>query len=278
MSYADIPFRIFTNGSGEKETMKYKIVFFDIDGTLLDTENRIPADTRDAVRTLKENGIRVAIATGRAPYHLRPIAEELQIDTYIGFNGSYVVADGKLIYANRIATETLATLSAMAEANGHPMVYLSAEACFASAKDHPHVIESFRHLRLTPPDCRPRYWEERDIFQAFLYCEERDEQTYLQQFHDVSYVRWHPLVMDILPPKGSKARGIEVLLRHYGLAAEESVAFGDGLNDREMLAFVGMGVAMGNAHDAVKPFADMTTRHVNEGGIRYGLQQLGLIG
>jgi Cof subfamily protein (haloacid dehalogenase superfamily) len=258
--------------------MKYKIVFFDIDGTLLNTQNRIPADTREAIRKLKENGIRVAIATGRAPYHLRPIAEELEIDTYVGFNGAYVVADGKLIHENRIASETLARLHSLAEANGHPMVFLGAEDCFASVKNHPHVIESFRHLRLMPPDCRPRYWEEQPIYQAFLYCEERDEHKYVEHFREVSYVRWHPLVMDILPPNGSKARGIEALLRHYGLTAEEAVAFGDGLNDREMLAYVGMGVAMGNAHDALKPFADMMTRHVDEGGIRYGLQQLGLIG
>jgi Cof subfamily protein (haloacid dehalogenase superfamily) len=257
--------------------MGYKIVFFDIDGTLLNTDHRIPADTVAAVRELQERGIQVAIATGRAPFHLQPIAEQLGITTYVGFNGSYVVHEGKLIYERTLAKESLAALEKMAAANGHPMVYLSADTCYANVDRHPYVIESFQYLRLEPPAFHPRYWDEQPIHQAFLYCEEQEEAQYVDQFQDVSYVRWHRLVMDILPQGGSKASGIEALLRHCGLAPEEAVAFGDGLNDREMLAYVGMGVAMGNAHDAVKPVANMTTLHVNEGGIRYGLQQLGLI-
>ncbi|WP_029099258.1 Cof-type HAD-IIB family hydrolase [Brevibacillus thermoruber] len=258
--------------------MSYKIVFFDIDGTLLNTDHAIPEETRRAVRQLKENGVRVAIATGRAPYHLLPVAEELGIDTYVGFNGSYVVAEGRLIRETPQAKETLANLEATARANGHPMVFLSANSCYANTADHPHVIESFHSLRLAPPDCRERFWEDASIYQAFLYCSEQEEHLYFTRFRDdVSFVRWHRVVLDVLPPNGSKARGIEAVLRHYGLKPEEAVAFGDGLNDREMLAYVGMGVAMGNAHEQLKPLANMVTRHVNEAGIQYGLRQLGLI-
>jgi Cof subfamily protein (haloacid dehalogenase superfamily) len=277
MSYPDIPF-VLSKQIGEGETMGYKIVFFDIDGTLLNTEHRIPPETVAAIRELRENGIQVAIATGRAPFHLKPVADQLGITTYVGFNGSYVVHEGKLIHQSRLAKETLAALEARATANGHPLVYLSDEGCFANAENHPHVIESFHHLRLSPPGYHPSYRDECDIYQAFLYCQAEEEDQYTMLFRDVSYVRWHRLVMDILPPGGSKARGIEVLLNHFGFSPDEAVAFGDGLNDREMLAYVGMGVAMGNAHQDLLPFADMTTRHVNEGGIHHGLQQLGLIG
>jgi|HigsolmetaAR205D_1030408.scaffolds.fasta_scaffold00119_15 hypothetical protein len=258
--------------------MSYKIVFFDIDGTLLNTDHTIPEETRRAVRQLQDNGVLVAIATGRAPFHLLPVAQELGIDTYVGFNGSYVVADGRLIRETPLSRKTLADLEATAHANGHPMVFLSADTCYANTADHPHVIESFHSLRLAPPVCRQRYWEEASIYQAFLYCGEQEEHNYFTRFRDdVSFVRWHRVVLDVLPPNGSKARGIEAVLRHYGLKPEDAVAFGDGLNDREMLAYVGMGVAMGNAHEQVKPLANMVTRHVNDAGIHYGLRQLGLI-
>ncbi|MGI6186764.1 MAG: Cof-type HAD-IIB family hydrolase [Brevibacillus sp.] len=258
--------------------MSYKIVFFDIDGTLLNTDHTIPEETRRAVRQLQENGVLVAIATGRAPFHLLPVAQELGIDTYVGFNGSYVVAEGRLIRETPLSRKTLADLEATAHANGHPMVFLSADTCYANTADHPHVIESFHSLRLAPPVCRQRYWEEASIYQAFLYCGEQEEHNYFTRFRDdVSFVRWHRVVLDVLPPNGSKARGIEAVLRHYGLKPEDAVAFGDGLNDREMLAYVGMGVAMGNAHEQVKPLANMVTRHVNDAGIHYGLRQLGLI-
>ncbi|MBR8660299.1 Cof-type HAD-IIB family hydrolase [Brevibacillus sp. NL20B1] len=258
--------------------MSYKIVFFDIDGTLLNTDHTIPEETRRAVRQLQDNGVLVAIATGRAPFHLLPVAQELGIDTYVGFNGSYVVADGRLIRETPLSRKTLADLEATAHTNGHPMVFLSADTCYANTADHPHVIESFHSLRLAPPVCRQRYWEEASIYQAFLYCGEQEEHNYFTRFRDdVSFVRWHRVVLDVLPPNGSKARGIEAVLRHYGLKPEDAVAFGDGLNDREMLAYVGMGVAMGNAHEQVKPLANMVTRHVNDAGIHYGLRQLGLI-
>jgi Cof subfamily protein (haloacid dehalogenase superfamily) len=258
--------------------MSYKIVFFDIDGTLLNTDHTIPEETRRAVRQLQENGVLVAIATGRAPFHLLPVAQELGIDTYVGFNGSYVVAEGRLIRETPLSRKTLADLEATAQANGHPMVFLSADTCYANTADHPHVIESFHSLRLAPPVCRQRYWEEASIYQAFLYCGEQEEHNYFTRFRDdVSFVRWHRVVLDVLPPNGSKARGIEAVLRHYGLKPEDAVAFGDGLNDREMLAYVGMGVAMGNAHEQVKPLANMVTRHVNDAGIHYGLRKLGLI-
>jgi len=257
--------------------MGYKIVFFDIDGTLLDTDHRIPPDTSAAVRSLQEKGIHVAIATGRAPFHLKPVAEQLGITTYVGFNGSYVVRDGTLIHQSTLDAHILTSLEKRAADNGHPMVYLSAESCFATVENHPHVLESFQHLRLSPPACRVTFREESPVHQAFLYCLAEEEDQYTNQFRDVSFVRWHRLVMDILPPGGSKARGIDVLLQAFGFSPDEAVAFGDGLNDREMLSYVGMGVAMGNSHPDLLAYANMTTRHVNEGGISFGLQQLGLI-
>jgi hypothetical protein len=260
-----------------RERMPYKIVFFDIDGTLLNTAHTIPPNTKAAIRRLKANGVRVAIATGRAPYHLAPIADELDIDTFVSFNGSYVVVEGKRIHHTPMSTATLEALEAHAESNQHPMVFLGADTCYANKADHPDVIDSFHYLQLSPPGYHERYWEQTPIYQAFLYCKETEAKEYLERAHPVTFIRWHPNVLDVLPPNGSKARGIEAVLRHYGLAPEDAVAFGDGLNDKEMLSFVGMGVAMGNAHEDVKPLANLVTRHVDADGIFHGLRQLKLI-
>jgi len=257
--------------------LSYNIVFFDIDGTLLNLDHQIPADTKEAIAQLKRQGVHVAIATGRSPYHLKPVADELGIDTYVSFNGSYVVADGEVVFSRSLPREALGALEDLARQRAHPMVFLGAENCYANQENHAHVLASFAHLRLGAPECRPGYWRESEVYQAFLYCTQEEEEHYLTQFTDVSYVRWHPFVMDVLPKGGSKADGIEALLRYYGIPASQAVAFGDGLNDKEMLAFVGMGVAMGNAHQDLLPYADLMTRHVNEGGIRHGLQAIGLL-
>lgn len=257
--------------------MPYSIVFFDIDGTLLDHRNQIPEDTKHAVLELKQTGTKVAIATGRSPYHLKPIADELGIDMFVSFNGSYVVVDQQVVYANPIPKDLLRQLEQRAKANDHPLVYLSAETCYANAANHPRVIESFHFLSLEPPAYHHCYWDEEPIYQAFLHCQANEEADYLDDLTHFTAIRWHPYALDILPGGGSKAKGIAALLNHLGIPPEQAVAFGDGLNDKEMLTFVGMGIAMGNAHEELKPLAKFVTRDVRDGGIRYGLERIGLL-
>ena len=83
--------------------------------------------------------------------------------------------------------------------------------------------------------------------------------------------------MDVIPAGGSKAKGIEAVLKHIGRSKDEVVAFGDGLNDVEMLSYVGLGIAMGNANDEVKSYANHVTSSVDEKGIRRGLEHAGLL-
>ena len=79
-----------------------KIVFFDVDGTLVTRNNHIPKSTKRAINTLKKNGILPVVATGRAPVLVREIVETLDIDTYIAMNGQYIVHKGEVIYQNAI--------------------------------------------------------------------------------------------------------------------------------------------------------------------------------
>jgi Cof subfamily protein (haloacid dehalogenase superfamily) len=257
--------------------MSYKIVFFDIDGTLINEEARIPLDAKEAIYKLKERNIEVCFATGRAPSHFKHIAEELGIESFVSFNGAYVVHKGKVIHEHPIQQSSLELLENHARQLNHPIVYLGHEECYANTSNHPHIIESFQSVHVEAPRYHPYFWKETKIYQALLYCQKHEEQQYQGKFADLTFIRWHRLSMDVLPSGGSKAKGIDVMLRHLNLSPEEAIAFGDGLNDKEMLSYVGMGIAMGNAHEELKPFAKFTTKDINNGGIRYGLQQLQLI-
>src|SRR5690625_6342097 len=75
--------------------MHEKIVFFDIDGTLVDDDKNIPVSAKQAIDELKRNDVYVAIATGRAPFMFEHIRQELEIESYVSFNGQYVVLDRK---------------------------------------------------------------------------------------------------------------------------------------------------------------------------------------
>lgn len=257
--------------------MAYKIVFIDIDGTLVNEEKKIPQDAKEAITELKKQNIPIVLATGRAPYFFSDILTELGLSSYISFNGSYVVHEEEEVYKKPIPVETLEVLEQIALKNNHPLVFQGSKECCANHKEHAHIIESFQSLKLNAPTYRKDFWKEADIYQCLLFCEEKEEKLYEESFSNIHFVRWHSLSMDVIPKGGSKAAGIEQILTILNIDPNEAVAFGDGLNDKEMLSFVGMGVAMGNAHEDVKPFAKFVTKHVNEGGLSYGLKKIGLI-
>lgn len=254
------------------------MIFFDIDGTLLTEEKKLPATTKEAITKLKEKGHQVAIATGRAPFMFKELREELGIDTYVSFNGQYVVAEGEVIYKNPLHKETLHSLVDFASGNDHGLVFMDHEAMKSSTEFDPFIEESIGTLKLAHPEHDPLYINEREIYQTLLFCKDDVEKTYIDEFnHQFTFVRWHPLSTDILPVGGSKAKGLEQLINHFGLAEDEIYAFGDGLNDIEMLSYIKNSVAMGNAHDKVKASAKYVTKHVDEDGIIHGLKLVGLL-
>jgi len=257
--------------------LPYKIVFFDIDGTLITEEGEIPYETKESIEQLKESNVKVVIATGRSPYHLKPIAEELGVDSYISFNGSYVVYEGKRIVDKPIPTHTIQLLDEFARKSSHPLVYLGNEEYYASYHEHPDIIETFQWLKVAPPSFDSYFWKGSSIYQVVLFCDSHEEDKYHQNFSDIKFIRSYKLSIDVIPSEFSKASGIESILRFVGISPSEAVAFGDALNDREMLSYVGMGIAMGNAHEELKPFANFVTKNVNDRGIQFGLQKIGLI-
>ena len=83
--------------------------------------------------------------------------------------------------------------------------------------------------------------------------------------------------MDVIPSECGKAVGMRAILQHYGFAREESIAFGDGGNDQDMIAYAGIGVAMGNATPDVKAAADYVTDSCADDGVYTALKHFGLL-
>nr|WP_236634700.1 Cof-type HAD-IIB family hydrolase [Alteribacter lacisalsi] len=258
-------------------TPSEKVVFLDIDGTILNHNNRIPNKTREAVSLLRAEGINVAIATGRAPFMFNDILKELDIDSFISFNGSYVMYKGEVIFDSPLSQEHLLTLEEDAWNNDHPMVFLDHLTGRANHRSHEFISRSMGSLNMPHPPHDPDFHKERNIYQALLFCESSHEKHYYDHHLGFDYVRWHEKAIDVLPPGGSKAKGIEAMLEKLGIRPENTFAFGDGLNDVEMLKFVGTGIAMGNAVEEAKQAADMETKHVDDDGLYHGLLELGLI-
>ncbi|AJY75499.1 Cof-type HAD-IIB family hydrolase [Paenibacillus beijingensis] len=257
--------------------MDKKMIFFDIDGTLLDHDKKLPQSAKEAVAELQRAGHEVAIATGRGPFMFKEIREELGIDSYISFNGQYVVRQGEVIVKNPIRPELLERITEAAAAHDHPIVYMSHETMKSSSEFHAYIVESISSLKVKHPEFDADYFRNRDIYQCLLFCTIGEETHYKEHFPGLDFIRWHQFSMDVLPQGGSKAKGIEQFIRLAGFDKKDVYAFGDGLNDIEMLEYVDNSVAMGNAVDSVKKAAKHVTKDVVEDGIRHGLEMVGLL-
>lgn len=258
--------------------MSQKIVFFDIDGTLYDHDKNLPASTKQAIRDLQAKGHEVAIATGRAPFMFRQLREELGIDTYVSYNGQYVVFKGQPLYQNALNKEALLRLTERAVEHGHPVVYMDHEDMKANVPEHEFITQGIDSLKISYfPTHDPAYHEGRELYQSLLFCQDPEDKEYEKLFPEFDFVRWHPVSCDIVPAGGSKAKGIEKVIEKLHIAPEDVYAFGDGLNDVEMLKMVVNSVAMGDGREEAKEAAKHVTTNVHEDGILNGLKMVGLL-
>lgn len=259
--------------------MKAKsIIFFDIDGTLLNGEKQLPASTKESVFQLKAAGHEVAIATGRGPFMFEDLRKELDIHTFVSYNGQYVVLQDEVIYTNPLNEAALGKLTETALEKQHPVVFMDEKDMKANVPKHAYIKEGFDSLKVGfYPTFDPVYYQGRELYQALLFCPEEDQKPYENAFSEFDFIRWHPVSLDVIPHGGSKAKGIEKVIEKLGMPKERQFAFGDGLNDMEMLREIPNSVAMGNAVQKVKDAAAHVTTSVEDDGIYHGLVKLGLL-
>ncbi|MDQ0208911.1 Cof-type HAD-IIB family hydrolase [Alkalicoccobacillus murimartini] len=257
--------------------MEKAMIFFDIDGTLLDHNKELPASTKSSIQALQQAGHEVAIATGRPPFFFEDLRKELNIDSYVSFNGQYVVYKGEAIFTNPLHSASIEQLTEFAAKRNHPLVYMNHETMRSNISDHPAIEESLNSLKVRPPENDPHFHKERDLFQTLLFCTVGEEKEYVETFDAIRFVRWHPSSVDVIPTNGSKAVGIKELIKRLGFTIDQVYAFGDERNDLEMLSQVGHGVAMGNAPQVVKDAANYVTKAVDDDGIKHGLEMVGLL-
>jgi Cof subfamily protein (haloacid dehalogenase superfamily) len=259
--------------------MNYKVVILDIDGTIVPHGKTLSPATKDAIQRLREKKINVVIATGRAPYFSESILSETGVNSMVFFNGSYAYHEGQEIYKNAIEKHVLERVHLLSNDYQHPLTFLGGSSFKATDLSHPFVVEAYQHDPWKPELAPPQFWTEQDIYQMFLHCDVEEEASYQTKIPELDFRRWSSgaRTCDVNLSNSNQAVGLTKLLERFGIAPDEAVAFGDGLNDMEMLSLVGMGVAMGNARDELKQVADMVTLSAEEDGVRYGLKRLGLI-
>ena len=258
-------------------------VFFDYDGTLTDEIARIPVPTKgtlEAIALLRKNGYLAILATGRAECYASGTG--IVFDGMVTSNGTHAAVNGEVILDRPIPPEILDPYVEYMDAHNivygidHPV------SCYARDKSDPFYLDWAEYFSLplevyheTAPGEKIRGYKVSALYRDAAELEGmRANFGNVLEFTSVSGYN----CLDVGEKGSNKSDGVRAVISHFGIARENTYAFGDGLNDAEMFRAVGHPVAMGRHAPALDAIAEYVTGTVAEDGIANALRHYGLIG
>lgn len=254
-----------------------KAVFFDVDGTLISHKlGLVPESTKTALDKLSEKGIKRIIATGRHIVELSKLpVSNIKFDGYVLLNGQLCFdAYGNIISENPITGEDKDRIVKLFHESSVPIMLVEKDCLYINFVNQ--YVELAQQAISTPvPEIKA--YTGNEIYQAVAFEKKGDEERFSSLLPGCTVTRWNDYAIDIVAASGGKVSGIQEYLKQNNIKREETMAFGDGENDIEMLKYVRIGVAMGNADAHVKEIADYVTASVDEGGIIDALIALKII-
>ncbi|VEU59464.1 YcsE-related riboflavin metabolism phosphatase [Mesomycoplasma neurolyticum] len=264
---------------------KYKLIVFDIDGTLLPFGvESLSAKTKKMVHELKEKGYVVVFATGREFVTIGTLLDDIPVDYFIGANGAFIYDLNKkeVVFENKIILSEFQTLSNFLEKfNCEYSVMTDKWGYFSDGHDldtwflSPHK-ENFKNLCELTCDEEP-------LHLVTIRANDKSFKNTVQEFIDKNNLnmeinaQWSKGFF-IGPKNTNKATGLKKLYKFTKITLDEMIAFGDSSNDVEMLSEVGYSVALAGGWSYLKTIAkDVTTKTVEEDGVYYKLKELGIL-
>ncbi|MBU9710405.1 HAD family hydrolase [Evansella tamaricis] len=259
----------------------YKILFLDIDGTILRPDDTIENSTKEAIQQVQEKGMDVFLATGRPLHEIMEIGEELNINSYIGYNGAFAKDNGEIVFREPISKDAIQHFLNVSKEKGHDFVMYNTSQNFWNTLDSKYVKEFIDKFQLK---CNEIFAEEykEEILGVTLFNVKKEEVELYESIDDVYLttvnvegIKNH--AYDVIRNTVNKGYAVKKVLERKGYKTEQAIAFGDGMNDKEMLHVAGVGFAMGNALPGLLEFADRKTTSVMDSGVYNGLKILGLV-
>ena len=256
-------------------------LFFDIDGTLVSFKtHEIPLSTIQALTQAKANGHKVFIATGRPPIIITNLgAIEHLIDGYVTTNGALCFVGSEIVACNAIPQEEARRVVDDAVAKRYGLIVIG-ERDIAVWDPKGDVDDIFRRQLAVQNLNQAKPVEEvlsQRVLQLTAFFDSDYEQQMMARIPGCISGRWHPAFTDITARGADKGEGLLLMAAREGIDPKYTMAFGDGGNDTSMIRAAGIGVAMGNAIEALKKEADYVTTSVDDDGILNALRAFAII-
>lgn len=269
-----------------------KALFFDIDGTLVNFRGQMPESAKRALKRVQEMGHLIVICSGRSVCQIYPWLLDMKFDGIIGAAGAYVECGGRVIYEHHMEEETLGAVIELLEQAGACYSAQTRYGVVSTEDSRRRMLDRFRIMGLDI-DMADQVWSNYTVDEHLE--KRRDIEKFnffgsgmtvaelgrlLSEYCDVNAMSFErPAEGDgEISARGiNKALGIQKYIEYAGIARGDTIAFGDGPNDLDMMEYAGVGVAMGNAIEDVKAKADYVTTSIDEDGIEHALQELGVL-
>ena len=261
-----------------------RIVFTDVDGTLLDAEHRVIPEACPTVQALVELGIPFVLVSARMPEGLTTIQRAMGFSgPLICYGGAYVLdEEGNELLSHLIDMETACEVKAFLDSE-FPHLCCSEYgfhtwACDDDSDPRIQNEERITTLKAQCADMRTAF-DERGIHKFLLMGDpddiERAESDITQAYPQLTVARSSATLCEVTSGDASKAEGVGVVCDHFGISIDNAVAFGDGRNDIDMLVAVPNSYAMANAPEEVIMHAAHVTDYSNEeNGVALTLMEL----
>lgn len=257
---------------------KIKAVFFDIDDTLrIKASGYMPASITYVFEQLKAKGIMTGIASGRAIYGVVPEIRALNPDVFVTINGARVLdKKGEVLYKKPIPREITQKYVAWAKSVGIEYGFAGKDKPVVSARAK--LIDDAMVPVYGVCEVDPDFHLTNDVYHMWTFAENNADLVLPEELaEEIRMVAWHPHSSDVVRNGTSKASGVAHVAELEGLKPENILVFGDELNDMELFDYAGLAVAMGISHPELQKKADFITKKVEEDGILFALEELGLV-
>ncbi|SDJ81159.1 HAD family hydrolase [Sediminibacillus albus] len=258
----------------------YNILFLDIDGTVLCPDHTIQESTKQAVREVKQKGIEVFLATGRPLHEIADIAEALDIHSFIGYNGAFAIYKDEVIVNEPLKADTVKSFVETANKHGHEMVLYTSDKNFYTSMEVEEVQQFIDVFALKKNELFGPEVMDQILGITLMKLTKTEPALYkIEDDLDFSQVNVHGLehCYDVIRDSVNKGEAVTKILQLLDFPKESAIAFGDGMNDKQLMQSVGEGFAMGNAHPDLFQYAKHKTTTVEDSGIYKGLRTLGLL-
>jgi Cof subfamily protein (haloacid dehalogenase superfamily) len=265
----------------------YKAVFLDLDGTLLRTDHTVSEQTKLTIKKIMTKGIPVILVSARPLDAILPIARDLGVLDYpvVSLNGGYIVEGvGETpIFEAMIDPATTARVTEESRPFQVTIAYYLKREWFAEMNDswvqHEQKIMDVK-VQVAPFADLIRDWSARNIGPNKMMVMSNPAriaptEAHLKSIFDtrLNIYTSKPTYLEVMNPLASKANALRILIERMNIDRTEIIAIGDNFNDKEMIQFAGMGVAMGNAPDEIKEIADYVSDTNNNDGVRKALEK-----